>query len=84
VWEEDGEEQLMWTPVQVVTVPVDGVVTLDLTLASTVLLAIASILALMPSSPLMEQVTRGCVVELEDTRKEGQTAFGDTTLMVCV
>ena len=72
----------MWTPVQVVSVPVDGVVTLTLTLASAVLLALATILALMPSSPLMEQVTRGCVVELKDTRREGQSAFGDTTLMV--
>ena len=37
----------------------------------------AGILALLPTSPQMEPVTRGCMVELETIRRDGQLPFGD-------
>ena len=53
------------------TVSVNGIKIIALILVSAVLLMILKVIVLLPTSPLIiEQVTRGCVVEIEDTRKE--------------
>jgi len=57
------------------TVPVDGVKILILVLVSAVSVLIIVILALLLTFPLMEQVTRGCVVEQQDIRRDGQIPF---------
>ena len=54
---------------------VDGIETLTLMLAFVVQIVIVVLLALAHSSPLMEQVIRECVVELEDITKEHQNTF---------
>ena len=48
----------------------DGVKTLTLALVFVVWSVTTILAALLSTSPLMEQVTRGCVVEQEDTRRE--------------
>ena len=79
VWEEDGEELPTWILAQEVIVPVDGVKTLTLVLASVVwsVMFTLQIIAPLQPSPLMVQVIRECVVEQEDTRKDGQLLLTD-------
>ena len=40
------------------------------------------VFVLLPTSPIMEQVTRGCVVEQEDIRGEKYMAFMHITMKV--
>jgi len=47
------------------TVPVDGVKTLTLVLVFVMWSVTLILVALLSTSPLMEQVTRGCVVEYQ-------------------
>jgi len=51
---------------------VDSVKTLTLVLVSVVWSVMMLIHALLPTSPLMEEVIRECVVEQEDIRRETQ------------
>jgi len=72
VWvEDDGKELSVSTSVQEMNVPVDGVKrqTLSLVFGFAVLTLTSVVLVLLPTSPLMEQATTGCVVEQEDIRK---------------
>ena len=62
--EEDSQQQEK-------TVSVNDIKTITLILVSAVPLMILKVIVLLPTSPLIiEQVTRGCVVDIEDTRKE--------------
>ena len=70
VWEDDGEELLILTSVQEVIVQVSGGRPHDLMLASMEWPVIMDEHILLPVSLLMEQATRGCVEELEDTRRD--------------
>jgi len=79
VWEEDGDELPISISCQETIAPVDGIELLTLMLVS-VIRVIAQLLMLvpLPSSPLMEQVIRRCVVEQEDIRRDTQLLSGDT------
>ena len=79
---EDGKELPTLISVQEMIVPLDGVKTHTLMLVSVVWSVTLIMAALLPTSPLMEQVTRGCVVEQEDIRKEKQMAFMRITMKV--
>ena len=68
VLEEDEVELPTLMSVQEIIVPVDGLKILTLVLVFAELMA--GILVHLPTSPLMRQVTRGCVAEQEDIRKE--------------
>ena len=70
VWEEDGEELLILTSLQEMIVQVSGRRPRNLVLASVEWLVMVDTHVLQPVSLLMEQATRGCVGELEDTRRD--------------
>ena len=70
VLEKDGEELLILTSVQEMIVRVSGERPHNLVLASVEWPVMVITHILLPVPLLMEQATRGCVGELEDTRRE--------------
>jgi len=72
VWEEDGEELPISISLQETIAPVDGIELLTLVLVSAIRVIPSldmKVFVPLPSSLLMEQVTRGCVEEQKDIRR---------------